>query len=165
MTNFNIVIKDKAFKKIKYFVELSPVEISGLGRIVQEGNRFIIEDIFLFKQSNTGATTNIDQSAVGEFVEEQLEKGEDVSGLKLWWHSHGHLATFWSGIDDATIENFENTSYFVSLVANKVGDIKIRLDIFSPVRATFDDLPFTIETDKDSALYDDCRKEFQEKAQ
>jgi hypothetical protein len=68
---------------------------------------------------------------------------KDPELVKVWWHSHGNGACFWSGIDSSTIELFNN-SWMVSIVGNRLGDYKARVDIYEPVRVSVDELPLEV---------------------
>jgi len=54
-----------------------------------------------------------------------------------------------SSFDEATIEDWnqerEDNNWFLSIVTNKRGDMKVRVDIFSPFRVILDDLPWKFD--------------------
>ena len=163
MYNISIAIKEKALKKIQNFIELAPGEISGLGTISKQYNHFIIEDVFLFKQQNTSASTTLDVEEITAMLVGKMQKNEDVSNIKLWWHSHANMGVFWSGTDDSTINNFDNKEYLISLVSNKEGQILCRFDLYHPIRLTIDDIKYTIIFDEENDLKEECKKEYDEK--
>ena len=55
-----ILINPTALAKIKYWVDVCPVEISGLGSVVELGNNtYYVDEVFLQEQENTAADTEI----------------------------------------------------------------------------------------------------------
>jgi len=158
-----VIFKEKAIKKIEYFTQLAPGEISGLGKVEKQGDKFIIEDVYLLKQTNSAAYTELDSEAINDFLIDMMSKGEDLSKIKLWWHTHANFSVFWSGTDKDTIDKFANESYFISLVTNKAGDYKIRFDFHAPDRLTFDDIPHVVDFTDDNDLKRQCEEEFNQK--
>lgn len=141
-----IVVTHKAYTKICAYTDLCNNEISALGCVKIEDNKIVIEDIYLFEQYVTGASTDISQKDVANFLCEYIRNGKDPSKLKFWWHSHATMGVFWSGTDINTINRF-SSDWMISMVSNKHGDIKLRIDMFSPFRIYLDDVPFTVEYD------------------
>jgi hypothetical protein len=142
-----IIIKHQVYSKIRAYADLCHDEISALGTVKVFDNVVYIEDVFLFNQTVTPSTTEINQTDLAKFMYECIKKGGDPSSLKFWWHSHVNMEVFWSSTDSYTIEKFSK-EWMVSIVSNKRDDFKVRLDIFSPIRICFDNLPYTIEYDK-----------------
>lgn len=57
--------------------------------------------------------------------------GESLKDWNVWWHSHSTMGVFWSGTDNNTIlEHANNGGYLISIVTNKEGKFKTRIDIF-----------------------------------
>jgi hypothetical protein len=79
--------------------------------------------------------------------------GGDPSEWRLWWHSHVNFQAFWSGTDTDTIDDFDTEedkgNWFLSIVGNKKGEYKTRLDVFKPFRYTFEELPVELEIDEE----------------
>jgi hypothetical protein len=124
-----------------------------LGKIARledldKNNTFAVEDIKIFEQEVSHGGTLISQKDLASFYDELMEKGEDPSVWKLWWHSHASMDVFWSGTDEETIEDFDNETekdnWLLSIVTNLDGDILNRLDIFSPFRIKKEGLPWEI---------------------
>lgn len=142
-----ITMKDQVYRKILAYADLCSNEISALGSVQIENNKIMIDDIHLFEQIVSGASTVMSQKDISQFLCDYIKNGKDPSALKFWWHSHVHMQAFWSGTDTDTINNF-SSDWMISMVSNKQGDFKIRLDMFKPFRASFEDLPLTIEYDR-----------------
>jgi hypothetical protein len=163
-----VYIDAQAKEKISHYVALAQGEVSGLGLVSEvrddEGNLtgFMVDDIYLLKQRSAAATTELDDSAVAALLTEIDERGEDIGAVRLWWHSHGDLAVFWSSTDEECAQGLANSRYFVSIVVNKAGNIKCRIDIYSPIRLVLDDVP--VETlMPDFGLLEQCTAEFKQK--
>jgi hypothetical protein len=140
-----------ASEKLKLYVANAEGEISGFAKVELDRftDSFIVKDVVLLKQESGFANTVLDEKAISEFTSEIIKQGGDPSEYRCWWHSHGEMETFWSGTDTATIDSLDLDSdinnWWLSLVTNKKGDFKSRIDVFSPVRYTVEDLE--VETD------------------
>jgi len=138
-----IYIDFMAKNKLDLYIGCCDEEISGLGKVEKVNGKFFIKDIILLPQEVTSSSTDLDEKALDEFTLEMIEKGESLLNYKLWWHSHVNMSTFWSGTDTGTIEKFRN-GWFLSIVGNKSGSYKTRLDLFDPFRYHFDDLDLSV---------------------
>lgn len=141
-----IWILPRIMAKLNMYIQVVDYEISGLGTVVRLGNDFLIDEIYLLKQKCRDAETTLDPKSVASFWMEYLEQGLEPTKLRFWWHSHVNMSTFWSGTDEATAERFGfgSVDYWLSVVGNKRGEYKARVDLFSPMRLTVDDLPFRV---------------------
>lgn len=158
-----VMITAKARQKLQCYIDLCPEEISGLGVVEPRENDFLITDVFLFEQKVTGGSTELDQKDVGKFLFEAIKSGRDPGKLKVWWHSHVNMGTFWSlHMDEPTIERLQ-CEYLISLVGTKQGEFQCRIDLYSPFRMTIDDLPLTTVFPEDPSLKAACQKEIKEK--
>jgi proteasome lid subunit RPN8/RPN11 len=117
-----IIIKEKANKRMKEYVrQMGDSEIGGLllGKVVKNGD-FIIDEVVLLKQSKTFATFDIDDESMFDFTKTASPKR--LKRVIGWWHSHGNMATFWSGVDDDCfhrLTNFLNGKCFGIVWANR----------------------------------------------
>jgi hypothetical protein len=143
-------------------------EISGLGTVELIEGKFVITEIFLLEQTVSGASTDLDPQAVAKFMESLLmQEGGDIkfSKIKFWWHSHVNFGTFWSGQDESCISTISD-SWFISMVGNKSGSIRIRLDLYPPavpIRIVCDDLPLVVLKAEDDEFTKLIRVEISEK--
>ena len=130
-------------QRLDAYIQLCNQEISGLGtlRVVEGG--FQVQEIALLEQVVTGASTDLDPAAVAGYMEAVMGRGDDPASIKLWWHSHAGMSTFWSGTDEATIRGFAN-GWMVSLVGNHHGEYMVRLDLYEPIRWVLNDLPLKV---------------------
>jgi hypothetical protein len=121
-----IVINNDVFRKMSYWVQKAPGEISGLGIIkVEPGGILRVTKTVLLPQKNGPASTDIEPEDVCRAM---FQFKDDADGsLRWWWHSHVNMGVFWSGTDTATIKSFGGTgpdSWIVSTVINKKNEWK-----------------------------------------
>ena len=102
-------------------------------------------DIWVPKQKNTGSSTDADDDDKLLWVAECVAKGIDPAQLNFWHHTHADFSVFWSGTDISTIERLQGDRIQWSVVTNTKGDIKIRADMFSPLRLWWDDCDYEVE--------------------
>jgi len=165
-----VIIPIKLYQKLRHYVENTELEISGLGKVRSEyingETIFYVEDIRIFKQKVSGANTVLNRTDLGKFFSDLLSKGEKMSDWKLWWHSHNRMGAFFSGIDTATIEEWDSEmdshNYIISLVTNHKGDNLCRVDLFAPFRYEFDQVEFEVDLG-DKEMKEEIIKEIKEK--
>lgn len=151
-------ISPEVNERLWNWVDMAKGEVSMLGLVEECEDGPCITDVFLVKQTCTAASTDMDQTEVARLMFDLAAAGME-SGLRAWIHSHGVMQAFWSTTDDATIEGFGFEPYAVSLVVNKNGDVKARVDLFEPIRCTIDDIPVRIKLPA-LDLEDDCEQVF-----
>ena len=156
-------IAPAAEQKIRHWVDLARGEVSGLGTVVaMDDGALLIEEVYLVEQKCTGSHTELDDEAVAQLLVQLDADGIDTGTVRCWWHSHSRMESYFSTTDTACIAGLANDTYLVSLVTNKVGQDRLRVDLFQPFHATFDNLPLQIDVG-DLGLRDMCETEFREK--
>lgn len=164
-----ILITSPIKKKLDAYITVAPGEIAGLGIVsMPRPNIFLIDDVFILRQTANGSEANLDPRAVHEMMLDWIEEGKDISTIKLQWHSHANFGVFWSvETDIPNIEAFGNgeNEWMLSLVGNKHGEFLARLDIFIPFRVTFDRLALTVVNTIDEAALERARLEVSQKVQ
>jgi proteasome lid subunit RPN8/RPN11 len=154
----------EAAQRLRTFVSLAPYEISGLGSVTRDGNVFLVDRVYLLEQECSYAETTLDDKALRDFViEGEKEEPGFSEGINLWFHSHADMGCFWSETDNATVERLKNESFLVSLVLNKKGDVRARIDTWEPLRVTLDKVPVKIEFPNNDLAHEECVKEFEDK--
>ena len=141
--NNRIFIAPVAQAKIDNWVKICPKEISGLGTVeVLPDGTLMIDQVYLLKQECTASDTELDSFAITELMgslpQDKREK------LRFWWHSHVNMDVFWSGTDLSAIQTLRSTvkDFLISIVYNKRGQYKARLDVMAPFCNThFDNQP------------------------
>lgn len=160
-----IFIAAKAFTRLKLYIELCPFEVSGLGIVEPCGEDLLVAELFLLRQRASNTDTELDSQAVIDHLIRSLENAEDISKLRVWWHSHADEAVHWSETDERTIEAMQ-IDQLISIVGNKRHEFGCRLDRFLPNRATFDGLPLIPVVDQngpDESLRNEVLAELREK--
>jgi len=157
-----VILSHLADLKLKYYVESIDYEISGVGLVEKKDGDIVVKDIFLIKQEVSHAETKLNSKAVSDFLIEKCQiEGFPVENIKLWWHSHVNMQTFWSQTDDDTIDGFDQDSkednWYLSIVCNKQGHRRARVDIYYPFRVVIDELQ--ISTDEDHDLEKSIKEE------
>jgi len=161
-----ILLNNDVAIKLKYYTELAKGEISGMGKVEKtEDGDILITDIVLFDQECTSTTTYLDDGAQAKFMEDMRVRGESLKDWTLWWHTHDDMGVFWSSTDDTTVkENFDSgvLSHLVSIVTNKKGEFKGRLDIQPVDSSEFGViiLPLTVDLDVEVVVDEEKQEEY-----
>ena len=130
-----IYLTSTAYQKIKFYTLEAEGEISGLGKSkILDKDTILITDIIILEQTNSSASTDLDEEAMAKFLNQKMKNNEEIADWNVWWHSHADMNVFWSLTDDDTIENTTGGSYLISIVINKRMEALCRLDMFKPIR-------------------------------
>lgn len=143
-----IIFPISVYQKLRAYVDNTRYEISGLGKISRKDDVITVEDVRIFHQKVSSAETVLNHKELAAFYDEIIKEEGDLSQWKLWWHSHATFDTFFSGVDKATIEDFDSEmvedNWMLSIVVNHKADLLARLDVFYPLRITLNDLDWDI---------------------
>lgn len=165
--SFDIVLGQEAFTKITEWVRLAPGEISGVGVVDiikdDEGKtkQIRVDEVFIVDQECTAANTELDAAALANLYYEWIKEGNGYETKPiLWWHSHADMNVFWSGTDETCIKDLGVDGFLLSIVFNKKGETRTRIDTFDkipeleiPRQYTLDNLDLTVEIpNQDNAL-------------
>jgi hypothetical protein len=132
----------EVYSKIMHFVHKSPVEISGLGKVVVEADGTLrVTNVMLLPQKNTAASTDIEAADVAKAM---YQTREAPGELRFWWHSHVNMNAFWSGTDFATIKSLASGGWFISTVFNKKAESKTCVAFATPFEGIIDDVTLNI---------------------
>lgn len=130
-----------AWEKLMAYVCLVDTEINGFCYVQRHGvSDFIVadpDDVFITEQVVTGASADVDGRTFAIANMRAADEGR-ADQLKLQWHSHVRGSSFFSKTDTDTIDTYGDAfiDWMISLVTNKRGEYGIRLDVYTPVRAT-----------------------------
>ncbi|MBW1716104.1 MAG: hypothetical protein JRJ77_09815 [Deltaproteobacteria bacterium] len=155
-----VILTEGAFEQLFGWAYSTSREISCLGSVLREGNRFIIEQFYLLKQSGSSTGTEIDQSAMAELVERLIAEGKlgEAKRIKCWAHSHPNMDVFWSKTDDDTCRLLV-TDFLISIVVSNNFTIRCRIDITIPVPVVLDNVPVLYQMPKDNLPMDKYAEE------
>lgn len=115
----------EALYKIQCYVEECDKEIGWLGRIRQDGDTYLCDEVFLLHQEVGAAATDITEAGLAALMEEiGLEENET---LRLWGHSHVNMGVSPSSEDKKTPELFmkNGCAYFFRIICNKRGEMGV----------------------------------------
>ncbi len=160
-----VVLSQRAFTKLFAYTYSTDLEVSCLGLVERDGNRFTVTDLFLVNQEGTGCHTNLDQNAIGQLVEQLIAQGrkEDTGRIRCWCHSHpGNMGCFWSQTDQGTCQLLV-ADWLVSIVVGSGFRLRCRVDVAGPIPLTIDQVAVCIDGLPDETLVEECRKEVAEK--
>lgn len=122
----------EAHDYVSALVKLASGEIGGIGyvQLVDKGH-FHVSEFVLLDQEASWASVEFDSDSYIQEITRAAEEGRE-NELRLSWHSHGNLDTYWSGTDEEGIKEYRalGMPWLVSLVFNKDGNYEARLDIF-----------------------------------
>lgn len=117
----NVYIHPMSLHKINEWVRLSPVEVSGLGKVVATPDGLYVTEVYMPKQTNSATETEFDDNDMADLHFDT----KDVEGtLTYWWHSHVNMAVNWSGTDRDTIKKMASRGLCLASVFNKQGEIR-----------------------------------------
>lgn len=117
-----VIIENKVFQKIMYWVNKSEYEVSGLGILrVEDGGILRVVDAMLLPQKNGATHTDIEPEDAAKLMFRMKDTPGD---LRFWWHSHVNMAVFWSGTDMDTIQKLGAGGWFLSTVFNKKREMR-----------------------------------------
>ena len=158
-------ITSDAYTKLWYFIRECDQEITGFGKVRRiHGDEEILEiyDIEIFSQEVSGVHATIDDEALAQFITAKVANGEDIAAYRVWWHSHVNMEAFFSTIDTGTIDTSTEFPYLISIVGNKRGEFKSRIDIFQPLRFTQE---LTLEVADEENILEWVKEEIAQKVQ
>ena len=141
-----IRIGREAYDKIMYYVNKSNFEVSGFGNVVVIDGIPTVDEIFLVKQENHAAETEMDAEAIGKALYDHHMSGMEGE-LKFWWHSHVNMPVFWSGTDMTAINQLTEDGWFIHGVFNKKYEYRCAYSNNDPVPMFVDDLEMEIDED------------------
>ena len=150
-----VEIEAEAWECVRQWTQMADGEFSCLG-IVEDD--LYVPEVFLLEQECSDTATELDPESIAALLV-GLDRPEKA---RCWIHSHADMQCFWSNTDEGCIEGLANESFLVSIVVNKAGDYRCRLDLFQPVRLTIDKVPVVVRV-RSPRLAAGCKREFASK--
>ena len=159
-----VYILPAAKARLDAYIQHAPGEVSGLGEVELIEGCPTITNIMLFEQECSAASTDIEPEDLARFFVEAVNQGADPEKIRLWWHSHSNSSCFWSGTDNSTIADLcQSAGWIVSVVGNKKGQYRARIDLTRPFEATLDWVEFGIAPYRDPDLDKEVKAEVEAK--
>lgn len=143
-----LILAPKVYEQMMMFAALTDLEISGFALVerVDAITFRVDENLIVPKQVNTSGNTKMDNDDLTAITMQMIAEGKDISKMRLWWHSHNSMATFWSATDNTCCDAFDNGEYLISVVVNHKRDLRARIDIYKPLRIVLDCVDVVIDT-------------------
>lgn len=163
--DLEIQLPYEVWVKLMTYTKLIDEEINGLGIVEREGSKFIIKDLVLLEQKVSSAQCDIKPDAMVSLMQEMIEagRGEDIPKLRLWWHSHNSMGAFWSSTDDSTGKNFAGSEFLVSIVTNHKGEMRGKVNLYSPIDLTIDNVGITVlKPMPDPEIIEKCKEDIRQ---
>lgn len=127
-----LVMGAGVWRQLMAWAIVTSSEVSGMGLLEPDGeDAFRLGRVFLVRQTGNAMATQLDPMAMADLMSELIDADQDPAALRVWWHSHGREAPFWSGQDEHTIEGFAPVP-MISLVIDHKQRRLARLDRFDP---------------------------------
>jgi len=121
-----LMIVAEVYTKMYELVKQSDIELQWHMLVERDikTNNYLIYDIMLFPQINSGVSTTTDEKAFAEWQMNLIKDPEfPIEDLRGHGHSHVNMNVYSSGIDDAyqrdLITKVEDGDYYIFLVLNK----------------------------------------------
>jgi hypothetical protein len=105
--------------------------------VVPVDGGLLITDVFILPQRVSMSETELTSEGLFALLARLVSEGADVTRTRLWWHSHGEMDVNWSETDTETIDNLPG-DFWVAVVTNRRGELRCRLDAYTPERRTWD---------------------------
>lgn len=122
-----IILSEKAYEKMKYYVKYSDKEVGWLGSVTKNESTYIVTDVYLVEQEVNGTTCELSPEGIINLYLER-EKSGKPNDIKFWGHSHVNMSTAPSSQDDTQFEEFiSNNDFFIRLIMNKNDNINLSL--------------------------------------
>lgn len=134
-----------SWQAIMEYARQCDVEINGFGLVDYQPLSGVIRlsDVFITKQGASMHGVEIDDADLHRHMYALSKEGIAPSRVKFQWHSHVNMPVYFSDIDTQNIDRWSG-DLLVSLVVNKRGEWKCRLDLYKPLRLSFD-VQFEVE--------------------
>jgi hypothetical protein len=144
-----VLIAPAAYRKMLLYVERAPLEVGWMGTVTRRGNDFVIDRVYLLKQTVSAVTTAISVQGQDDLCQELLKQGqsgvESLNNLRFWGHSHVRMDVEASERDEMTMREFENNGLPWALrgIFNKLGRAKFSLFLYEE-GLRVDDVPWAV---------------------
>ncbi len=102
-------------------------EIGWLGSVKKNGDTYLIEQVFLFRQEVSGGHCEFDAASLGRFYAEMLKADPAnkslLNRILFWGHLHPGDMTEPSGQDDNQMDSFAHNPYFIRGIFTRGGKV------------------------------------------
>src|SRR3990167_8620510 len=169
-----VIFTSYAWEKINAYIHGVDGEISGLGRATLEGSDVVVSDVFIWKQTCTGASSEVEgnahseNEAMVELIRELVIAKIPVSELCVLWHSHHTMQAFFSSTDVQTLDEWVTDRFIVAVVGNVAGDFKAMIRVpaktaFGSRDVVFKDVAVNFQRTSNTELEEEIERNIKEK--
>ena len=162
--SITVEMEREVYNKMMTYTKLTDEEIGGIGYVEKvDDNHFKITDIYLPKQIVSSARCVCDIDDQCRIMQELMDEGKNPGNLKMWWHSHNTMGTFWSGQDEHT-GFISACDYFISIVVNHKMELRCKVDICDPINIAIDNVPVVIvNSTPNKEIIEKCKEEVKDR--
>lgn len=153
-------VTPEAHNRMVGYVGHCNYEIGWYGTVeVLSGGQLLIDNVYLFPQEVSGATTETSNQNQDQFIHQILadydhEQAADIiNRIRMWGHSHVNMGVTPSVVDDNQMLKFDNsigasdTPFMIRLIMNKKGDV--RYDVYDySLNVAHMNVPWMLYTDE-----------------
>ncbi|KKU15473.1 MAG: hypothetical protein UX23_C0001G0072 [Parcubacteria group bacterium GW2011_GWB1_45_9] len=133
-TDIKFLFEPETMADLLLAVHHNPVEISGLAKVQKENGLLYVvrSEPEIFEQECGMSFTDFDIKTYHSWHSRMLKENylQEISEMRLWWHSHVWGNVYFSGTDKDTISSFGRgfEEWWASLVLNKYGEFCLWLN-------------------------------------
>jgi hypothetical protein len=141
----------EAYRKMRNYVMIHDKEIGWFGTVVNDGNKYVIADVFLPEQEVNGTYNEIGDKTLIKLASEL--NSEQISRIKCYGHSHVNMSVSPSGTDNEQVEELTSgSSWFITVINNKRDNWYVAFNDYARgLQFEFDELPLYIPKDESIA--------------
>ncbi len=143
--DLKVVLLYDVWLQIMAYTKILDIEVMGFGLVEQIENCFIVTDLYLVEQEACYSECKPSRNGQFDLMKKLIAEGKDPSKMKFWWHSHHTMGTNWSGTDRETGEKYKAKDWMVSLVSTHKGDMRARINLYTPIEMSFENCPIIIQ--------------------
>jgi hypothetical protein len=138
----------EAYRKMRNYVMIHDKEIGWFGTVVNDGNKYVIADVFLPEQEVNGTYNEIGDKTLIKLASEL--NSEQISRIKCYGHSHVNMSVSPSGTDNEQVEELTSgSSWFITVINNKRDNWYVAFNDYARgLQFEFDELPLYIPKDE-----------------
>jgi len=117
-----------AWAKLLFFRDRGETEISGFG-ITELDDLLYVTDFITIKQDATVASISLDDNAVADYFENQVDAGRKPEQFfRIWCHTHPGNSPIPSSVDEETFQRvFNNCEWAIMMIVAEEGKTYARL--------------------------------------
>lgn len=163
-----VIVRPDAEEYVRTVVAECTGEVGGWGYCTRDdAGHFVIYKFVVLPQEVSSGSVDFDDDGQHEELQRAIDANE-IDNLRVSWHSHGTMSTFYSNTDEEAIKKYKASGvpYLVSLIYNRKGEVKPRLDLFDSGtidHITFETVDYKVHSEVDSAVAAQAKADVEER--